>query len=291
MAKCEFEEMSNAEYRKREGLSSSDIKRMMKSMAHWKYFTDNPEEDTDTPSLKFGRAYHKMMLEPYDFDSEYAVAPKVDRRTKEGKEAYASFEQASEGKEIIDEETYNRLLEMREVLYKTPYVKKLIAGEHEKSFFWTDAETGIKCKCRPDSFGVFGKDTNIIVDLKTTQCAETSTFMRSALKFNYDVQAAHYTAGLEEIYGKNYTFIFIAQETKAPYLVNILQADSYFMENGREVRKVMLETYKKCLELNEYPGYMGFSEDKTFFNDLSVPAWIKNAMEYEDTEDIEESEG
>lgn len=278
-----YEEISNAEYRKREGLASTDIKRMMKSMAYWKYFVDNPKDEKDTPSLKFGRAYHKFMLEPYDFNNEYAIMPKIDRRTKEGKEAYAQFEKEAEGKEIIDEETHEKLIAMQDVLYKTPYVKKLIAGEHEKSFFWTDEKTGIKCKCRPDSFGMFGKQP-ICLDLKTTTNAETDAFMRSALKFNYDVQAAHYTAGLEAIYGKDYSFVFIAQETEAPYLVNVLQADDYFMANGREVRDVMLETYKKCLELDEYPAYMGFSEDNNFFNELSVPAWIKNAMEYEESE-------
>ena len=278
-----FEEISNAEYRKREGLSSSDIKTMMKSFATWKYFKDHPEVDNDTPSLRFGRACHKFMLEPYDFGNEYAIAPKVDGRTKEGKEAKKEFLKQAEGKELIDEETYDKLVDMRDMLYKTPYVKNLINGEHEKSFFWTDEATGIKCKCRPDSFGKFGNH-NIIVDYKTTENAETSAFMRSALKYNYDVQAAHYTAGLEVIYEKDYQFIFIAQETKPPYLVNVLQADSYFMENGREVRGVMLETYKKCLELGEYPAYMGFKDDKTFFNELSVPNWIKNAMESEDIE-------
>ena len=275
-----FIEVSNAEYRKMEGLSSSDIKTMMKSFATWKYFKDHPEEDNDTPSLRFGRACHKFMLEPYDFDNEYAVVPKVDGRTKEGKEAKKEFLKQAAGKELIDEETYDKLVDMRDMLYKTPYVKNLINGEHEKSFFWTDEATGIKCKCRPDSFGKFGNH-NIIVDYKTTENAETSAFMRSALKYNYDVQAAHYTAGLEATYGKDYLFIFIAQETKPPYLVNVLQADSYFMENGREVRGVMLETYKKCLELDEYPAYMGFKDDKTFFNELSVPNWIKNSMESE----------
>ena len=214
---------------------------------------------------------------------------RCDRRTKEGKETYAAFEKEAEGKEIIDEETQDKLIAMRDMLYKTPYVKNLINGEHEKSFFWTDEATGIKCKCRPDSFGKFGKH-NIIIDYKTAENAETSAFMRSALKYNYDVQAAHYTAGLEAIYGKDYLFIFIAQETKPPYLVNVLQADSYFMDNGREIRNMMLETYKKCLELDEWPAYMGFKDDKTFFNELSVPAWIKNSMEYESDFDSEESE-
>ena len=285
-----FEEISNAEYRKREGLASTDIKRMMKSMATWKYFVDNPEDERDTPSLKFGRAYHKFCLEPYDFDNEYVISPKIDRRTKEGKEAYEAFVKEAGNKEVIDEETYDQLTKMRDVLYATPYVKKLINGEHEKSFFWTDHKTGVKCKCRPDSYGTFGSG-NVIVDLKTTTDAETEAFMRSALKFNYDVQAAHYTAGLETIYGKEYQFVFIAQEVKPPYLVNVLQADEYFMKNGREIRDQLLQTYKKCVELNEYPAYMGFKDDKTFINSLSIPQWLKNAMDYEgDDSDLESEE-
>lgn len=286
---AEFEVISNAEYRKREGLASTDIKRMMKSMAYWKYFTDHPEQEKDTPALKFGRACHKFMLEPSDFDNEFAIIPKVDKRTKEGKETYAAFEKSSEGKELIDEETYNKLTDMRFALTQTPYVKNLLNGEHEKSFFWTDEATGIKCKTRPDSFSV-GKmgGLNVCVDYKTTSNAETSAFMRSAIKFNYDIQAAHYIAGLEAIYGKEFVFIFIAQETEPPYSVNILQPDEYFMANGREVRDSMLVTYKKCIELGEYPAYLGFKEDNIHCNTLTVPAWIKNAMEYEG---FEESEG
>ena len=280
MAKCEFEEMSNAEYRKRDGLSSSDIKRMMKSMAHWKYYKDNPEEDSDTPSLKFGRAFHKYCLEPYDFENEFIIAPKFDRRTKDGKAAYEDFLAKADGKEVLDEETFTKIQQMREVLYATPYVKELLNGEHEKSFFWIDETTGIPCKCRMDSFGKF-KGQNVVVDLKTVTDAETNAFMRHSMKFNYDVQAAHYLEGMKAATGEDHLFVFIAQEKEKPYAVNVLQADDYFLENGREVRLTMLETYKKCLELNEFPAFMGFKEDKIFFNSLSCPAWVRNAMESE----------
>lgn len=283
--KTVYEEISNAEYRKRDGISASDLKKMMKSMATWKYSKENPEEG-DTPAFKFGRAYHKFCLEPYDFDNEWIVSPKFDRRTKEGKEAAAKFEKDAEGKEVIDEETYQILVEMREALYKTPYVKKLIYGEHEKSFFWTDAKTGIPCKCRPDSYGEFGSQ-KIIVDLKTCSDAETSVFMRDAIRFGYDIQAAHYVDGMENISNENYSFVFIAQEKTAPYLVNVLQADDYFMQNGRKVRDSLLETYMKCIELDEWPGLMGFAEDKTYIQSLSVPEWIKNALESESESESE----
>lgn len=272
-----MESISNAEYRKKEGVSSSDLKKMMKSMAHYKYYKDHPE-DSDSEALQFGRAYHKLMLEPDDFDNEFAVSPKFDRRTKEGKAAAEEFAKKAEGKEVINEETYQKLLEMQKALYDTPFVKLLIKGEHEKSFFWTDEKTGIPCKCRPDSHGQI-KDEYICIDLKTTNDAETDKFMKDALKFGYDIQTAHYCEGLENAYGKPFKFIFIAQEKTAPYLVNVLQADDYFMASGKELRDTLLEQYKKCSENNEWPGYMGKDSG---INSLSVPEWLKNSLVVED---------
>lgn len=79
----------NKEYRTREGVSSTDLKHLMRSPAHFKYWKEHPQEDT--PALLFGRASHKYMLEKDDFFNEFAVVPNIDRRTKAGKEEYAKF--------------------------------------------------------------------------------------------------------------------------------------------------------------------------------------------------------
>lgn len=273
-----MENISNAEYRKKEGISSSDLKKMMKSMASYKYYKDHPE-DSDSEAFQFGRAYHKLMLEPDDFDNEFIVSPKFDRRTKDGKAAYEAFLAQAEGKEVINEETYQKLLEMQAALYETPFVKLLIKGEHEKSFFWTDKDTGIPCKCRPDSFGQI-KDQYICVDLKTTNDAETDKFMRDALKYGYDIQAYHYCKGLENAYKKQFKFIFIAQEKTAPYLVNVLEADEYFMKSGEELTKSLLEKYKAATETDTWEGYM---LKDSGINSLSVPAWLKDSLVVEDS--------
>ena len=65
----------NKEYRAMDGVSSSDLKKMAKSPAHFRYWKDNPKEDT--PSLLFGRAVHKYILEKDDFYKEFAVAPDI----------------------------------------------------------------------------------------------------------------------------------------------------------------------------------------------------------------------
>ena len=250
-------------------------------MAHFKYFLDNPE-DKDTPALQFGRSYHKYCLEPYDFSNEFVVAPNIDKRTKKGKEEYAKFLSEAEGKEVISQETMDTLEPMRTALYATPFVKKLIYGKHEESFFWKDEETGVECKCRPDSYGEISGQP-ICVDLKTCQCAETEKFMRDAIKLNYDIQAAHYCDGLKANTGKEFLFVFIAQEKKPPYLCNVLQADEFFMKSGRDVRNSLLETYCECVKKNEYPGYMGFRDDVQI-SSLGIPEWLKKACGYEESE-------
>lgn len=271
-------EVSNAEYRKMEGISASDLKQMSRSMAHYKYSKENPQEDT--PAFLFGRAYHKYVLEPSTFYDEFAVVPDCDRRTKEGKEIYAKFLEESEGKDVITEDVFQTICDMREALYTTPFAKKLLYGEHEKSFFWD--EDGVKMKCRPDSFGKVGSQ-HICVDLKTAQNAETEAFMRDSIRLNYDVQAAHYLAGLEEIYGEHFEFVFIAQEKQPPYLCNIVQADNLFIQSGKQIRDSLIEQYKECVARNEWKGYMGFY-DEIKVNSLSVPEWIAKTLE-SDTDD------
>lgn len=260
--------ISNKEYRGRDGISSSELKKIMKSPAHYKYWKDNPEE-TDSPALLLGRAAHKYVLETYDFYNEFAVAPNCDRRTKEGKAQWLLFCDQNEGKDIITEEQFEQIEAMRTAAYATPFVSKLLSGEHEMSYFWTDEETGLKCKVRPDSIN---HKLKIVVDYKTCDNAETQRFMKQAIDLGYDLQASYYLDGAKANTGEDYIFVFIAQEKKPPYAVNILQADETFIRSGRELYKSMLNTYKECSESGNWFGYLGAENQ---INSLGVPKWLE----------------
>lgn len=269
--------MTNSDYRKAEGVSSSELKQMVKSPAHYRYWKDNPD-DSDTPALLFGRACHKYVLETYDFYKEFAVAPNVDRRTKEGKEAWSKFVAESEGKDVITEEQFEVIDAMRNAMLATPFVSKLINGEHEVSLFWTDEDTGIKCKCRTDSLN---QKLKIVVDYKTCDNAETQHFMRKAIDLGYDLQASYYLDGVKASTGLDCIFVFIAQEKKPPYAVNILQADDVFIRSGRQLYKDMLATYKECTETGNWWGYLGAENQ---INSLGVPKWLENMLGAESEE-------
>lgn len=259
-----------------EGISSTELKKIMVTPAHYRHWKDNPQEDT--PALLYGRAAHKYILETYDFYNEFAVAPSVDRRTKEGKETWAKFVSESNGKDVITEEQFKQIEQMRNVMLATPFVSKLINGEHEISYFWTDEDTGLKCKVRPDSIN---HKLRVIVDYKTCDNAETEHFMKQAIDLGYDLQAYMYQQGVKENLGEKYLFVFIAQEKKPPYAVNILEADENFMASGKRIFNEMLNVYKECSESGNWYGYLGADNQ---INSLGVPKWIENMLGEESEE-------
>ena len=245
--------ISNKEYRQRPGISSSELKKIMITPAHYKHWKENPQEDT--PALLFGRSAHKYILETYDFYTEFAVAPICDRRTKEGKEIWNKFVVDSEGKDVITQEQFEQIDAMRNSAYATPFVAKLLSGNKELSFWGKDEDTGLVIKCRPDCITDFnGK--HILIDYKTCTDAENTEFYRDSIKFGYDLQLAYYRDILKQNTGLDYDVVIIAQEKSAPYVTNVFQLSENYLENGRELYKEMLKVYKNCLETDNWYGYM-----------------------------------
>ena len=244
---------------------------MTKSPAHFRYWKDNPQEDT--ASLLFGRAVHKYVLEKEDFFNEFAVAPFVDRRTKEGKAQWLLFQDQSEGKDIITQEDFEKIQAMYDALYATPFVAKLLSGEKELSFFTEDDRTGLVVKCRPDCITDFD-EVSLLIDYKSCSDASNDGFMKDAIKLMYDMQLAYYKDNVDKNRGREHIVIFIAQEKNPPYLVNILEANEYFIRSGRDMYRTYLDMYAECLENDDWYGYT-----KDGVNTLGLPNWLQKQYE------------
>jgi hypothetical protein len=94
--------MPATQYHAEKAIGHSGIVKMLKSPAHLREYLDHPHEPT--PAMAFGTAVHTYVLEQDRFADEFVVAEKFDRRTKEGKEAAARFEEANHGKIVITSE-------------------------------------------------------------------------------------------------------------------------------------------------------------------------------------------
>jgi len=246
------ERLSNAEYHaKTSHVNKSQLDEMARSPAHYKAkFIDKLIETPRTPALILGSAYHKLQTETDLFFEEYCIAPKINRRTKAGKEEFAEFEKSNKGKEVLTEDQYSQIENMVNAVNSHPSASKLmkLKGRAETTRLWKDYETALDCKCRPDWLC---SDDGLIVDLKTTEDASPEGFARSIHKFRYHVQAAFYLRGCDECSN----FIFVAVEKSPPYAVVCYQASSDMIAAGDRIATRDLDQLAKCLKSNRWPSY------------------------------------
>ncbi len=270
--------MTENEYNLAEGIRRSDLWRMEESPEKFKYFLEHPIEQT--PAMAFGSACHKFILENEDFPGEYALAPNVDKRTKAGKEEWEAFI-ASIGKRTpITQDDNKTMVEMYAAIERCPLAKKLLfgKGEVEVPLFWTDKETGEKCKAKLDRLVKYNRRP-YIVDYKTTLCAETFRFNSDLWKLGYYFQAGMYTEGVMKVkkLRKRPGFLFVAQEKKPPYSVNVIEVSEEVMNAGVAKFHSLLGKYHDCKVLDYFPGYL----TGNIPNDSFVPTWMMNEMEDE----------
>ena len=265
--------MTEKEYREHPAISRSELFKISESPEKFKYYKDNPEEPTT--SLIFGQLLHAMALQPETVAEQFAVAPNVDRRTKEGKKEWLEFQEMSKGWIVVTDDMIKQATEMCEALSRNEFVKNLLKGEKEKVFFWNDDLTGEPCKCRTDCLTELG-DNLIVVDLKTTENAETEAFMRSAVKYGYDFQSAMYSKGVEVNTGKKPLFVFIAIEKKPPYAINILQADELLVRRGYDLFREYIGIYHDCKQTDNWYGYLGKYNQ---INNLALPSYLAKEVE------------
>ena len=265
----ERRKMTEQEYNAAEGIRRSDLWMMNDSPEKFRYRMDHPDTEK-SPALLFGSACHKYILEREDFRNEYAIAPNVDKRTKAGKEEWQKFCDENAGKTVISEDDFTVMFDMADRIIECPLATEMLEGQHEVPFFWTDPETGEKCKCKADC--VKQEDGKyVIVDYKTTSSAQTEIFNREIFRYGYHFQAAMYSEGLQCALGLDYRprFVFVAQEKKAPYSVNVIEVSDDVMEYGSTIYHELLRKYHECNEMDLWPGYV---DDVA--NETQLPGWL-----------------
>jgi exodeoxyribonuclease VIII len=256
-------DITNEQYHASEGLSRSKLMLLDKSPYHFWYETMSgfAVKSEATPAMNIGSAFHTLLLEPAKFQMEFAVAPSIDRRTKAGKEEWEAFTQESEGKIILTSDQFAKVGKMADLVSKHEIVTTLLDDAvFEQSIYWTDEETGLQFKTRPDIWS-----PKMVVDLKTTNNANLYSFSRSALDYGYYLQAGMAFEACRAI-GKPFEmFVILACEKEEPHVpaVYIMKDDA--LKFGVEQFNTYKRRLKQCLDSNKWEGYL--------VQELGVPAY------------------
>lgn len=268
--------MTDKEYRASPGISRSELWRLNPRTGgtpeKFLYAKENPEPPT--PAMVFGTLAHLALLEPSSFMERFTFAPEgIDRRTKAGKALWSEFVESVGDRTVISKDDWTTACLMAAKVIEIDLARKLLCGEHERVFRWTDETTGEECKIRVDSIRMVG-GVPVIVDYKTTTDASFDAFARKCVKMGYDFQAGMYTEGVEIVSGMKPRFVFIVQETEPPFAVNILEADDEFIQRGRDLFRELLGIYHECKTTNNWYGYLG---PEAVIGRLSLPPWAMSA--------------
>ena len=262
-----LKKMSNAEYHALDYVSKSHLDEVNKSPFHYwdKYINPDRVVIEPTKQMLLGSAMHTMVLEPELFEKEYIVesanAPKrptaIQRNAKKPSSQtldaiayWEEFDKKAVGKNLISIDDYEKLTIMKQRIFDHPAASTILSlsGVAEQSYQWKDNQTGEICKSRPD---FHTNDGTLIVDLKTTSDASELGFQKSVHNFRYHVQAAFYLRSIKEAE----QFVFIAVESKPPYLVAVYNASPEMIAAGNRVADKNLATLAQCRKSGKWTGY------------------------------------
>lgn len=277
------EGMSNAQYHARPEYSSSQLKDMIRSAAHFYSHNIAKEHEKERKAcMDFGTLAHTLFLEPEQFSNEFVIAPVFDRRTKAGKEEAAAWEQSNEGKTLVTEEQVQgakRIVKNLQTLSMYGVMQNNY-GMAEASFFFTDPIFGLELRVRPDWHVVpcSAFPNGLILDLKTTSDARAIAFQRQCGNFAYDLSAAMYREGFQQVYGTENKpdFIFLVAENTAPFNVKQYKASNLFLSIGEQRYYRAKELLAESLLLQEWDGYSKELEE------INLPSYmLKQALQHE----------
>ncbi len=262
-----------------EHLSPSGAKLLARSPAHYAWSRAHPYPET--PALRIGKATHSLALEGRAaFAAAFAVEPKADGRTKEGKAIKAAFAEEAEGKAILTATEAELVEGMAAGILAHPLAPALIeGGTAELSAIWSDPATGAPCKGR---FDLARLADGAIIDLKTTIDASPSAFARAVLSFGYSTQAAAYLAGAAALGADVRDFVVIAAEKTAPYVVGIYRLPDAALEIGRRRWAAACALYAQCRESGQWPGYGDGIQE------LTLPGWALSEL-FEDSDENDQT--
>lgn len=256
--------------------SKLECYRRRPALYYKKHVAKNLPQPELSPAFRLGSAVHCAVLEERDFVTRYVQKPDLDRRTKEGKAAFAEFEAQHLGKTILSEDEMAQTLAMHRAVMDHPIASQLFAdGMPEVTWRKEQANALGALQCRTDWFSSLGCEISdfapYVVDLKTVESLDADAFRnfeRAAFGFGYHRQAGFYLPLINEIYKQPVSrMYYVAVEKCEPYGVAVYQLADDAIARGQDENIADLIKLKSSLENNVWPNI----ESK--IHQLSLPKW------------------
>lgn len=269
---AELAGIDTAYYADHSRCSHSSLECLRKSplLYHGRYIAGTIPQKHATAEMRLGTLAMDRIYRPDFFKTHYMLTPKVDRRTKAGKEQWAEFQDYAAGRELIDADTMEAVEKIREGVMRCPQARQIVEaqGEVEQVIEWTDRATGLPCKAKLDKIigGI------LINDLKTTAYPTPEAFGKQCDSLGYFRQAAFYLVGLREARGKSEAplFLFTVVGNDEPFDCFVGEVDDASLAIAERDNEADMAELARRLEENDWTSRYANATQT-----ISLPAWRK----------------
>jgi hypothetical protein len=232
-------------------VSASDLKTFLKSPRAYFYDKNRTEPKPDKKHFAVGSALHEYIMEKDQFDKNFIVSPKFDRRTKDGKQKYEDFQLIANSKTIIDEQEMEMIKQISVGAKMNRTFMELLDGSHyEVSCYTFDEITGLKVRLRPD---ILPMSKNTVVDIKSCLDSSPRGFKSDVYSYGYSLTSAYY---LDFLGRENY--VFAAMEKNPPYQTSLYVLNDEMTDYGRHQYRMALDLLKWSIDNNYWCDYIEF---------------------------------
>lgn len=275
-------------------LSATQIKLAKKSLKELDWYRRGLLKQEQKTHFDFGNAFELALLDPVAFSEKVAILKdrefvnealmvkpdlKVPRNSTEYKLSTAKFYEENAGKYIVldegGEESYETIKLMLESCYQDKIIQGLIKNtEYQLSVFWTDEETGLQLKTRPD---ICKRKKNVIVNVKTCLDGSPKGFAKDLVKYDYPLQACHEIKGclaggvIESL--DNYFWLVV--EKKAPFNATVYEFDEEDIQAGMLELNYLYGKITKAKEKNFFPGYSDQADNQYGILRAPIPMYYR----------------
>jgi hypothetical protein len=131
-------------------------------------------------------------------------------------------------------------------------------GNAEVSLYHTDPGTGVQLRGRIDWLTSDDDGRVVCVDYKTSLTSNPEELERKFWGLRYFMQDAWYRDLLISLgVSDDPRFLFVVQEKKSPYLVEVVEYDPEAVYEGRRWNREAINLYAHCRQTKSWPGYSG----------------------------------
>lgn len=230
-------------------LSFSSMKEFAKSPRHYiKYIS--AERTPPTDAMKLGLLVHCMLLTPEYLNESFAVAPDVNKRTKDGKAEFNTFCSQHPDKTVVSSTDFEYARKIADVAMSNPKIYDAVYGCYIFEHGW-DAEINDL----PYRGFYDGQSNDYILEVKTTSDSHPRSVMTDFVKRKYHMQAALYNLV------SSLPILYVVIDTTDPALSYVAKAHNEYVDLGKKDILELNDKFKRCMEMDLFDKGYDYSGD------------------------------